>query len=149
LLNESSQSTGEKSLVSYPITNFAYDRSDYDFGVEPPAAAPPEFKYDVSQVQGTIKEISEECLGIYTKAHKEYAHDDQQPFRNFESIADQLGMSREKVCLVYLLKHLHGITAHVDGLEAQREPIGGRFRDLHNYLFILECMLNEGRMNAG
>ena len=101
------------------------------------------FGYDTEGVREEIKRISEECLEVYSKAHDEYAHDDLTPFRNFESIGERMGMTRERVCMVYLLKHLDGIMSHVNGLKAQREPIAGRFTDLHNYLFILECMLNE------
>ena len=50
--------------------------------------------------------------------------------------------------MVYLLKHIDGIAAHIDGHEAQREPIEGRIIDAVVYLFLLWGMLDKPSHNC-
>jgi len=50
--------------------------------------------------------------------------------------------------MVYLLKHIDGIAAHVDGHKAQREPIEGRIIDAVVYLFLLWGMLDSNDPNC-
>lgn len=72
---------------------------------------------------------------------EEYAHDEDNAFRNFESIAEDLDLTREQVLLVYLLKHMDGIVAHfAKGTEEQREDIQGRIVDAIVYLTLLSGM---------
>ena len=74
---------------------------------------------------------------------KEYAHEDDRPFRNMEKRGEALGIPRELVGWVYLMKHMGGILAHIKGHRSQREPIEGRFKDAHMYLYLIEFMLVE------
>ena len=85
----------------------------------------------------------QKCLAVTRKARKEYARETSNVFANFERVAKSLGLSREKVLLVYLLKHLDGIIAHVDGHTLQRESVEGRIVDAINYLLLLKGMLHE------
>lgn len=77
---------------------------------------------------------------------KEYAHDDQNAFANFERVGSDLGLSREKVLWVYLRKHLDGIVAHINGHVSQREPVDGRIDDAIVYLELLRGMVIDNRI---
>ena len=68
---------------------------------------------------------------------KEYARDLDNAFANFEKIGLNLNLSREKVLLVYVLKHMDGICAYADGHKSQREDVTGRITDVIVYLCLL------------
>lgn len=76
---------------------------------------------------------------------KEYARTDDNVFANFERVAKKLGNAREEVLLVYLLKHIDGICAHVDGHTSQREDVTGRITDAIVYLCLLRGMVEDGK----
>ena len=71
---------------------------------------------------------------------KEYAQDIENVFGNFERIANLLEISREKVLMTYLLKHIDGISAYVKGHKSQREDVTGRITDAIVYLMLLWAM---------
>ncbi len=75
------------------------------------------------------------------EGQKEYAHDDDNAFANFERVAEQTGMTREQVLMVYLLKHIDGISSYVKGHRSQREGIQGRIIDARVYLALLAGMV--------
>tara|TARA_Y100000593_G_scaffold39261_1_gene75941 strand:- start:356 stop:523 length:168 start_codon:yes stop_codon:yes gene_type:complete len=54
-----------------------------------------------------------------------------------------LDINREKVLLVYLLKHVDGIKAYVNGYQSQREDVRGRITDVIVYLMLLWGMIEE------
>ena len=74
---------------------------------------------------------------------KEYAHKKDNVFANFERIGEAVGISREKVLMVYLLKHVDGIKAYVNGYESQREDVRGRITDIIVYLMLLWGMIED------
>ena len=74
---------------------------------------------------------------------KEYAHGTENVFANFERGAKALDISREKVLMTYLLKHIDGISAYVKGHRSQREDITGRITDAIVYLMLLWAMSRE------
>lgn len=74
---------------------------------------------------------------------KEYAHDDSNAFANFEREAEKHQVTREKVLLIFLDKHLDGIVAWSNGHTSQREPIEGRIKDAIMYLCLLWGMVDE------
>jgi hypothetical protein len=80
---------------------------------------------------------------VRAEAQKEYAHDENNAFGNFERVAKDLHLTREQVLMVYLKKHIDGITAHVTGHKTQREPIQGRIKDAMMYLALLWGMEDE------
>ena len=45
--------------------------------------------------------------------------------------------------MVYLLKHIDGINAHIDGHKSQREDVEGRIIDTIVYLFLLWGYITE------
>tara|TARA_R100000742_G_C4241706_1_gene61286 strand:+ start:409 stop:798 length:390 start_codon:yes stop_codon:yes gene_type:complete len=75
---------------------------------------------------------------------QEYAHDDDNVFANFERVASVLNITREKSLMVYLLKHIDGIAAYVNGHESQREDVRGRLTDVIVYSMLLWGMIEEG-----
>ena len=112
-----------------------------------------------------INIIFENCLDTHMKGQAEYANDVDNVFANFERVAKKLSnpanrpdlskddpifskVSREKVLLVYLLKHIDGICSHVDGHESQREDVRGRIKDTIVYLMLLWAMIEEKESNG-
>ena len=74
---------------------------------------------------------------------KEYARKTENAFANFERVGENLNIDRQKVLLVYLLKHIDGICAYVDGHKSQREDVRGRITDIIVYLCLLWGMIDE------
>lgn len=75
------------------------------------------------------------------QGQKEYAHDSSNALRNFEALAGELGIPRDKVLWIFMKKHLDGILAHINGHRSQRESVHGRIDDVHVYLELLRAMI--------
>lgn len=103
--------------------------------------------YSKQHVRELLAERMKELEAVREDGQKEYAHSEDRPFRNFEALTEELGIPREAVCWVYLKKHLDGVLAYLNGHRSQREPVKGRFKDLHMYLYLLEFMLQEDEEN--
>ena len=73
---------------------------------------------------------------------KEYARSDDNVFANFDRVSNQLTISSEKALMVYLLKHIDGISSYIEGHESQREDVSGRIKDAIVYLFLLWAMID-------
>ena len=82
-------------------------------------------------------EIIPEVLRIREAGQKEYARELSNVFSNFERVADFAGVTVEQAIFTYLIKHLDGIAAHIDGHESQREDVTGRIIDAIVYLCLL------------
>ena len=78
---------------------------------------------------------------------KEYAHTDNNVFANFDRVGSLLSISSEKTLMVYLLKHIDGITAYLSGHKSQREDVRGRIKDAIVYLMLLWAMIEERENN--
>ena len=78
-----------------------------------------------------------------TAGQKEYAHTNDDVFANFNRIAGLLDIDRKNVLMVYLMKHMDGITAYINGHKSQREDIRGRLTDAMVYLMLLWGMIDE------
>lgn len=74
---------------------------------------------------------------------KEYARKTSNAFANFERVADHIECTREKVLMVYLLKHIDGISSYVNGHKSQREDVRGRITDAIVYLCLLWGMVED------
>jgi len=91
-------------------------------------------------------QVREACEFFRESGQKEYAHETDNAFANFERIAAylaQMGLTREAVLIVYLEKHLDGIRAWIDGHRSQREAVFGRICDAIVYLCLLIGMFRE------
>lgn len=100
-----------------------------------------------SEMAELLKHIQQEEMEVREAGQAEYAHDSSNAFRNFEAIADYLGLDRKEVLLVYAIKHMDGIVSWVRGHTSQREDIRGRIKDLRMYLALLWGMVEEEEEN--
>tara|TARA_R110000824_G_scaffold232395_1_gene420442 strand:- start:13397 stop:13645 length:249 start_codon:yes stop_codon:yes gene_type:complete len=80
---------------------------------------------------------------VRAAGQKEYARKQNNAFANFERVAENLDIDRKEVLLVYLLKHIDGICAHVKGHRSQREDVRGRITDVIVYLCLLWGMVDS------
>ena len=87
--------------------------------------------------------ILDEVRQTRDDGQKEYARTDDNVFANFERVGKNLNIGKDKVLLVYLLKHIDGICSHIDGHESQREDVRGRIKDAIVYLMLLWGMIEE------
>lgn len=61
-----------------------------------------------------------EVKGTRDSGQKEYAHDKDNVFANFDRVASSLEISREQALMTYLLKHIDGISSYIKGHKSQR-----------------------------
>ena len=94
-------------------------------------------------IQSQIKQI----LKTREDGQKEYARNVSNVFANFQRVGKYVGVSQEKVLMVYLLKHIDGIMAHINGHKSQRENVEGRITDAIVYLLLLRGMVEIDRTN--
>ena len=87
--------------------------------------------------------IFDSILKMHKEGQKEYAHDEDNVFANFDRIADQTNTDRKFVLWIYLMKHIDGIAAYINGHKSQREDVRGRKTDALVYLIILWAMINK------
>jgi hypothetical protein len=80
---------------------------------------------------------------VREEGQKEYARKSDNAFANFERVGENLGIPREKVLLVYLLKHIDGICSFAEGHKSQREDVRGRITDVIVYLCLLWGMVDS------
>ena len=90
-------------------------------------------------------EIMPSIRSMRDAGQKEYAQDLDEIFANFHRVSNAMGTDRKKVLMVYLLKHIDGISAYVKGHQSQREDITGRITDSIVYLMLLWGMIKEDR----
>jgi len=85
---------------------------------------------------------------------KEYAHDDENAFANFDHVGGRVKcicehcgkptrIGRMAALMVYLLKHVDGIISYVGGHHSQREDVRGRINDVRVYSALLRGMVEE------
>lgn len=86
--------------------------------------------------------FKEKIMALREAGQKEYAHEEDNAFANFDRVAQDLGLSREEVLWVYARKHIDGITAYLRGHRSQREDVRGRITDLIVYALLLHCMID-------
>lgn len=72
---------------------------------------------------------------------KEYARKSDDVHANFKRISAYTGVPPAKVLMTYLMKHIDGINAHIDGHRSQREAVEGRIVDAITYLFLLSGLI--------
>ena len=102
-------------------------------------------KMTKKQMKELISQIFENIQKTREAGQKEYARNKENAFANFERIGDNLNLNSDKVLLVYLLKHIEGIIAHVEGHSSQREDVRGRITDAIVYLCLLWGMIDNDK----
>lgn len=90
-----------------------------------------------------LEDIFDEVRKIRLAGQKEYAHDKDNCFANFERIANLQGLSRETILMTYVFKHIDGIQSYVKGHKSQREDVRGRIVDIIVYLTLLWGMADQ------
>ncbi len=94
------------------------------------------------------EKLFERLRELGTTKGVEYAGD-QDRFNNFNSLAAELEMPREKVLWVYLAKHLRSIQSWLrKGFVLSNESIEGRLEGAILYLVLLHGMVAERRPKA-
>jgi len=94
-----------------------------------------------------FNELVKDELKLIESKGIEYSGEEDR-FRNFKRIGNELDISPEKICFVYLRKHIDGILDYLNKLDSgeeivQSEPIIGRIHDARNYLALLAAMIGE------
>tara|TARA_R100001594_G_scaffold148848_1_gene205076 strand:+ start:767 stop:1048 length:282 start_codon:yes stop_codon:yes gene_type:complete len=89
----------------------------------------------------------QQILKTRDDGQKEYARDIDNVFANFERVGKYVGVSKEQVLMVYLLKHVDGIMAYINGHKSQREDVTGRITDAIVYLLLLRGMVENNGIN--
>tara|TARA_R100001082_G_scaffold72093_1_gene41231 strand:- start:5 stop:322 length:318 start_codon:yes stop_codon:yes gene_type:complete len=92
-------------------------------------------------------EIMPAIRSMRDAGQKEYAHDADEIFANFNRVSNSLNCDRRKVLMTYFLKHVDGISAYINGHKSQREDVTGRITDCIVYLMLLWGMIIEERNN--
>jgi len=100
------------------------------------------------EMAAVMETVYEECRALRAAGQKEYAHELDNAFRNFEAIGRELGLPREKILWVYAKKHIDGIVAYINGHRSQRENVRGRINDLIVYMCLLRGMCDEAERSA-
>ena len=90
-----------------------------------------------------MNEIWSQVQQTRDDGQKEYAHTEDNVFANFDRVGSLLSITSEKTLMVYLLKHIDGITAYIAGHKSQREDVRGRIKDAIVYLMLLWAMVEE------
>ena len=92
-----------------------------------------------------IKNQITQILQTRDDGQKEYARNIDNVFANVQRVGKYVGILQEQVLMVYLLKHIDGIMAYVNGHKSQREGVEGRITDAIVYLLLLRGMVDENR----
>ena len=95
------------------------------------------------QMNGLMEEILTEIKKTRESGQKEYAHDNDNVFANFERVASTLNITRETALMTYLLKHIDGVVSYTQGHKSQREDVRGRLTDIIVYTMLLWGMVDE------
>ena len=97
------------------------------------------------EMNSLMKRIASIVSDTRDAGQNEYARDSENVFANFDRVGETLNLKREKVLMVYLLKHIDGIIAYIDGHKSQRENISGRITDSIVYLLLLQGMFEDDK----
>lgn len=90
-----------------------------------------------------MEETFKRLNALREAGQKEYAHNEDNAFSNFERTGEDVKINRERVLWIFLKKHLDGIVAFLNGHISQRESVHGRIDDAHVYLELLRGMIIE------
>ena len=99
------------------------------------------------QLNKIIQSQITQILQTRDDGQKEYARDVDNVFANFQRVGKYIGISQERVLMVYLLKHIDGIMAYINGHKSQREGVEGRITDAIVYLLLLRGMVENNETN--
>jgi len=101
------------------------------------------------KMKQVVRQQLKEVLKTRDAGQKEYAHDVDNVFANFERSAKLVDIPRDKALMVFFLKHVDGIAAFVKGHKSQREDVRGRITDAIVYLCLLRGMVEDEENRSG
>lgn len=96
-----------------------------------------------SRMTALMDRIWKEIKVTRDAGQKEYAHDKDNVFGNFERTGRDLDIEPMSVLWIFLKKHIDGITAYIKGHKSQREDVRGRIKDAIVYLMLLWAMIEK------
>jgi hypothetical protein len=96
-----------------------------------------------AEMADVMERVFVRCRAMRNAGQQEYAHRGENAFANFARVGESLGLSQERVLMVYLLKHIDGISSYTQGHRSQREDVRGRIHDAITYLCLLYGMIDE------
>lgn len=92
--------------------------------------------------QELLSSIESRDRSILAPKGKEYTQGDEDKLKNFKESARDAGVSPEKVCYIFMKKHIDAIASYVKhGKTYSEESIEGRISDARNYLALLEAII--------
>ena len=94
-------------------------------------------------------EIWESIMTTRNQGQNEYARTEADVLANFKRIGNWKDETQESVLMTYMLKHVDGIMAYINGHVSQRENIRGRITDIMVYCMLLWAMVEEGEDKVG
>ena len=100
-----------------------------------------------NQLDKLIQSQIHQILKTREDGQKEYARNINNVFANFQRVGKYVGIAQEQVLMVYLLKHIDGIMAYINGHKSQREGVEGRITDAIVYLLLLRGMVEDNGTN--
>lgn len=83
--------------------------------------------------------------GLLRVKGADYTRHDPDRLANFKRVAVGIGLTPLQVWAVYANKHWDAIMTFVKTGRTESEAIEGRCDDLHNYLYLLEGLIQEMR----
>ena len=94
-------------------------------------------------------EIWESIMTTRNQGQNEYARTETDVLANFKRIGNWKDETQESVLMTYMLKHVDGIMAYIEGHVSQRENIRGRITDIMVYCMLLWAMVEESEDKVG
>ncbi|MBC8225909.1 MAG: hypothetical protein H8E74_02045 [Gammaproteobacteria bacterium] len=96
-----------------------------------------------TEMNQLMENIQNQIAETRKSGQKEYAHDEDNVFANFERVANTLDITRETALMTYLLKHIDGVVSYTKGHKSQREDVRGRLTDIIVYTMLLWGMVED------
>jgi len=98
---------------------------------------------DQEKLEGIVEMSRRRQDLIMREKGRDYTRNDPDRLTNFKRLAGDVDIPIEKVWAIYAGKHWDAIMAFIKTGAAESEPMTGRLDDLHNYLYLLEAILEE------
>jgi len=74
---------------------------------------------------------------------KEYARSEDDVHANFKRCSDWMGDTPMKSMMYYMLKHIDGVVAYINGHKSQREDVRGRLKDIIVYSLLMWAWVED------
>jgi hypothetical protein len=95
----------------------------------------------MDEMEAVMERVFDEIRAVRAAGQKEYAHDEDNAFANFQRAGADLGLDQKEVLWIFAMKHRDGVASYIKGHRSQREDVRGRVMDLIMYLILLWGMV--------